>query len=88
MCCTTQHNTTQLVLPPGLYQEGLPRLLSLSTSYRDVSCENLREVTWEQLSRKLGLVAEVCEGVRGWGVLLGGVEVAAWRGLRVSCACV
>lgn len=56
----------QLVLPPCLLDGGLPHLLRLSASYRDVSCEDLSEVTWEQLARKLGLVAEV--------------RVCAWRG--------
>lgn len=49
----------QLVLPPGLLAECLPHLLRLSAAYRDVSCEDLSDATWEQLSRKLGLVAEV-----------------------------
>lgn len=47
------------MLPAGLLASGLPHLLRLSSSYRDVSCEDLSEVTWEKLARKLGLVAEV-----------------------------
>jgi hypothetical protein len=57
----------QLVLPSGLLERGLPHLLRLSASYRDVSCEDLSEVTWEQLARKLGLVAEVSAGL-AWSV--------------------
>lgn len=68
----------QLVLPAGLLDAGLLHLLALSTSYRDVSCEDLSEVTWEQLTRKLGLVVEVRVGRGGWG----GVEVrvGGWEG--------
>jgi hypothetical protein len=62
------------VLPAGLLSSGLPHLLRLSSSYRDVSCEDLSEVTWEQLARKLGLVAEVRRHGEG-GVVLGTVWV-------------
>jgi hypothetical protein len=55
------------VLPPGLLEGGLPHLVRLSSTYRDVSCEDLSDVTWEQLARKLGLVAEVSKGVLAAG---------------------
>lgn len=56
----------QLVLPGGLMTEGLPHLLKLSLSYRDASCDDLSDITWELLTRKLGLVVEVSRGVQWW----------------------
>jgi hypothetical protein len=56
---------TKLVLPKGILEDGLPHLLRLSVAYLDASCEDLSDVTWEQLARKLGLKVEVSEGA--WG---------------------
>jgi hypothetical protein len=56
MCAPLQ---SKLVLPKSLLEAGLPHLMRLSVSYLDASCEDLSDVTWEQLARKLGLKAEV-----------------------------
>lgn len=77
----------KLVLPKSLLEAGLPHLLRLSVSYLDASCEDLNDVTWEQLARKLGLKAEVRR--RCWGAVshacAGTLAMRANSGVRCVC---
>lgn len=49
----------QLVIPSGLIAACLERLSVLSSRYHDEECDDLNEVTWQQLASRVGLHIEV-----------------------------
>lgn len=55
----------QVVLPPGLLGSLLPSLQAASDGYEDAECDGLRDTTWAQLGRQLGLTLEVRGGGGG-----------------------
>jgi hypothetical protein len=70
----------QVVLPPGLLGSLLPSLQAASDGYEDAECDGLRDTTWAQLGRQLGLSLEVRRvGGGGVGEEEGNSDGVCWK---------